>query len=262
MREGTTAFSGCGAIMRTSILTAVMAVGCVCPTAAAPLIYSGNTVVFTKAPFAEPSNPASQDLILPGVSITRANTRGIYNTVQESSYINGSSPVGTEWAFANNNPATDVTASNWEALAFTDWETALGGSQSLSTAILDGNAVVHLTEQDIYLDIRFTSWGVGSGSGGGFSYERAEITPSADFDRDGNIDGQDFLIWQRGFSAAAPSQSSGDANFDGAVDGADLEAWQMNYPGVVAAARTVPEPGSIPLVLAGVLAAGAGRRLR
>ncbi len=52
----------------------------------------------------------------------------------------------------------------------------------------------------------------------------------ADFDNDGDVDGSDFLAWQRGFgqaSGAAPTQ--GDANGDGAVDGNDLAEWQTDF---------------------------------
>jgi len=33
--------------------------------------------------------------------------------------------------------------------------------------------VVHLISDDIYIDIKITSWEAGSNSGGGFSYERS-----------------------------------------------------------------------------------------
>ena len=35
------------------------------------------------------------------------------------------------------------------------------------------NFVLHLIEEDIYLDVRFLSWTSGNGAGGGFSYERS-----------------------------------------------------------------------------------------
>jgi autotransporter-associated beta strand protein len=58
-----------------------------------------------------------------------------------------------------------------------------------------------------------------------------------DFDFDGNVDGQDFLLWQRG---ASPNPLSA----------ADLADWQMNFgaTSIAATATTVPEPA------AGVLA--------
>jgi hypothetical protein len=58
-----------------------------------------------------------------------------------------------------------------------------------------------------------------------------EETPDGDFDIDGDVDGRDFLVWQRGGS---PSSLSAD----------DLANWQANYGfGTLTAASTaVPEP--------------------
>lgn len=57
------------------------------------------------------------------------------------------------------------------------------------------------------------------------------MDPSADFDGDGDVDGRDFLVWQRGESP----------NFGSA---ADLELWQAQYgtSSELAAAVAVPEP--------------------
>lgn len=56
-------------------------------------------------------------------------------------------------------------------------------------------------------------------------------TPLAgDFDKDGDVDGRDFLFWQRNFgSSAAPVGSGADANHNGAVDADDLQIWSENY---------------------------------
>ncbi len=62
-----------------------------------------------------------------------------------------------------------------------------------------------------------------------------------DFDLDGDVDGRDFLVWQRG----------GSPNPLGA---ADLAAWQTNYGAPLAAIFTaVPEPGSLMLVSAVIM---------
>jgi hypothetical protein len=58
----------------------------------------------------------------------------------------------------------------------------------------------------------------------------APVSGDADFDGDGDVDGRDFLAWQRGFgitNGALPEQ--GDANGDGAVNAADLEFWSDQY---------------------------------
>jgi hypothetical protein len=51
---------------------------------------------------------------------------------------------------------------------------------------------------------------------------------ASDFDGDNDVDGHDFLIWQRHLGGAGNSQT-GDATGDGAVDGADLGIWRAEY---------------------------------
>ena len=74
----------------------------------------------------------------------------------------------------------------------------------------------------------------------------APITIPGDFDNDGDVDGRDFLVWQRNTSVG------------------NLSDWQANYGtgalGAVAAATTVPEPGAGLLALACGLAAFAARK--
>jgi hypothetical protein len=55
--------------------------------------------------------------------------------------------------------------------------------------------------------------------------------PSADFDGDGDVDGRDFLAWQRGYGTSAPTavKSNGDADNDLDVDGNDLVVWRGQY---------------------------------
>ena len=50
----------------------------------------------------------------------------------------------------------------------------------------------------------------------------------ADFDDDNDVDGRDFLTWQRGL-AAGTTHAQGDANDDGTVDAADLAIWLQQY---------------------------------
>ncbi len=70
-----------------------------------------------------------------------------------------------------------------------------------------------------------------------------KLVPSprpGDFDLDGDVDGQDFLAWQRGESPNALSQS-------------DLDTWRANYgDGIAPLARSstvVPEPSTMILLL-------------
>ena len=84
------------------------------------------------------------------------------------------------------------------------------------------------------------------------------VPEDADFDGDGDVDGQDFLAWQRGFGSAG-GLAQGDANGDGTIDEADLAIWHDQYGeaiGSLAAsgAAAVPEPASTAMIMiAGVV---------
>lgn len=71
----------------------------------------------------------------------------------------------------------------------------------------------------------------------------------ADFNNDGSVDGQDFLIWQRGLGVGVDN-GTGDANGSGTVDAADLAVWRTRFGGAAtAAAGAIPEPSTAALVL-------------
>jgi hypothetical protein len=86
----------------------------------------------------------------------------------------------------------------------------------------------------------------------------SSFTPfSADFDLDGDVDGGDFLVWQR-FNGlmAGGTKSKGDANSDGKVNGADLTIWRSQVgAGGSGAAAPASEGSSTPAVAAAVVAA-------
>jgi hypothetical protein len=125
-----------------------------------PIVWNGpRTVVFTKANSADWTLPSNQDQIMSDVWITRGNTQGIFNIAQESAYQNGVSPKGTEWAAG--------LISNYNTLTYTTGLTIPGGS------LVGQNLVMHLVNDDIYVDVKFLSF-TGSSGVGGFSYERSE----------------------------------------------------------------------------------------
>lgn len=154
-----------------TLLTAGTALLLAAGTASAQIVWDGPPVTFTKVDGADPSLPGNQDAIASGVSLTRGNTRGLYNIAIEDFFLRGTSPADTEWAWTFNNPAlpeSEIHASNFAALNFDEWTTA-HGEQPLAT--LGRPAVLHIVSQDVYIDLTMIAWT--SGPGGGFAYERS-----------------------------------------------------------------------------------------
>lgn len=69
---------------------------------------------------------------------------------------------------------------------------------------------------------------------------------AGDYDNDSDVDGNDFLVWQRGFgSNVAPPGTDPDGSANGVVDAADLTVWRNNFgAGAATAARAIPEPSN------------------
>ncbi len=75
---------------------------------------------------------------------------------------------------------------------------------------------------------------------------------SADFDRDGDVDIADLMVFQQGFGQAGQTDNTmGDADGNGTVGPEDLGFWENQFGMVfpVAAAALVPEPGGAVLLL-------------
>lgn len=140
---------------------------------AAPTIWTGPSLTFSKASNADPTLPANQDRLTNNVALTRGATQGMFNILAEASFTS-ISPKGTTWATDLNNPGDTITATNWAALDFATWSAAY--NNSIGNNILNRNAVVHLVDDDVYLDLRFTAF-QGGGPGGAFTYVRSTPVP-------------------------------------------------------------------------------------
>jgi len=74
---------------------------------------------------------------------------------------------------------------------------------------------------------------------------------TGDFDADDDVDGADFLSWQRGLTAQkrTTTLADGDADGDSDVDDEDLSLWSNQYGAGLGSARsavqTVPEPSTL-----------------
>lgn len=123
--------------------------------------WNGPTMTFTKADNANPALAANQDQITSNVWLTRGNSGGqLYNAKTESDSSKSSSPADTRWAFG--------TTANLGSLTFATFR----GTSKPQNAV-NQNMVLHLVTDDIYIDIKITSWTSGKTSGGGFTYVRS-----------------------------------------------------------------------------------------
>lgn len=134
---------------------------------------SDGTISFAKAAFADPTDPANQDMITDTVAITRGDRQGIFNILVEDDYEDFFSPAGTLWFFGGT--VQDVIDGAIGFDDFDNWEDAHGSSPPSTVGV---EAVLYLEDDDAYVDITFTDWGQG-GTGGAFAYDRAIIPAPA-----------------------------------------------------------------------------------
>jgi hypothetical protein len=88
---------------------------------------------------------------------------------------------------------------------------------------------------------------------------QAAAPSDADFDGDNDVDGNDFLIWQRGNGTMdTGTNANGDANGDMDVNGVDLAIWKTQF-GSTSGVSAVPEPTALGLLC---LAFGSVKALR
>jgi glucose/arabinose dehydrogenase len=128
----------------------------------AATVWTGPVTAFTDPAGSDPTLPANQDRLTPNVWITRGLENGIYNAKTETGFTHFFSPADTEWA--------DGTTANYSSLSYTDWNTWAKNVHGGPPNTVGVNAVAHLISDNIYLDLKFTSWAV---TGGGFSYQRS-----------------------------------------------------------------------------------------
>jgi hypothetical protein len=164
-------------------------------------------------------------------------------------------------------PAGNGSGNGWE-------EGGGGGNGAISESFLRGSTTVP-TGATIPIGAAFNPAGTRD-----LAFKYGLVLPqvlSADFDSDGDVDGRDFLTWQRGLSKPGAAKADGDADGDMDVDAADLGILRSQLgtsafggPSILVqgfvryvtpAAAAVPEPGSIVVIGAG-LAALAGVRRR
>jgi hypothetical protein len=86
-----------------------------------------------------------------------------------------------------------------------------------------------------------TNWRASAMNGGSPGWDGIVGQPG-DYDRNGTVDGNDFLVWQRQLGTKTPATLGADGNGDLLVDGLDLAPWSDNYGEPMIASAVVAGP--------------------
>jgi mannan endo-1,4-beta-mannosidase len=219
------------------------------------------------------------------------NVHGLHNLIWE--YTSSDAYEGFEQWYPGND-VVDIIGLD----VYTDRTSSMSGAWLNSRDEFDGVKLIALSETGTlpnpdHLDERGLAWSYfmpwqvdGSPLGVTYNYSAAELQAvlghedvitldelpampwnildvlTADANNDGDVDGADFLTWQRELSSF--EQYTADANGDFYIDAADLEILMREFgriPGVPPAVSAVPEPAAALLaaMAAALLACGARR---
>jgi hypothetical protein len=122
--------------------------------------WTGERIEFVKPDGGDPTLAENQDRITESVWLTRANDGGqIFNIRARTSPSKGASPIGTLWALGTVDEA--------RSLEFGPFRATVGSPKD----VVGRDLVLYVIPEDIYIDIRFTSWS--TEQRGGFAYRRS-----------------------------------------------------------------------------------------
>jgi hypothetical protein len=100
-------------------------------------------------------------------------------------------------------------------------------------------------------------------SGSVTSFQAVALSDWADFNGDGRVDVDDLTTWKAGFGKlTAATLNDGDADGDLDVDGGDFLVWQRQFAAAEGGAVSVPEPACLALLMMIGAALTRRRRLR
>jgi hypothetical protein len=173
-----------------------------------------------------------------------------WNSLDNQNFQPAGAGIGQTWDEAGGSDAFELGEVYLQSMS------TLAGSASVSLGNAYNNS---LNGEDLVLRFNVPGEGVLVGA---VQYVGEAPTLQGDFDDDGDVDGADFIVWQRQLGGPGSADDSG----NGVVDAADLGLWKANFgtnPATAAAnanAAAVPEPAALTLVAWGALVLAASRR--
>ena len=183
-----------------------------------PILWTGPKVIFVKKDNSDWTKAENQDKLTDNYIFTRQNNRGLFNIAQENSYNSNSSvegPIHTKWAFGDIEFLDQLSFMTWRDLMRST------GNGKMQDGV-DKNMVVHLVQQNIYLELKFLSWRSGQEGDldGGFSYIRSTPNGIEDSDGDGVSDANDLC----------PESPAGEITY---VNGCTVDQNDEDFDGVL-----------------------------
>ena len=124
-------------------------------------LWRGNTISFSMAAGADHNAEANQDRITDNVWITRAGVGQLFNVRSENVANSNTSPAGTAWAQGTFDDIANLT--------FQPFRSACPNLKPKNAVGVP--MVVHLIDDDVYIELTITAWG--RGQVGGFTYTRS-----------------------------------------------------------------------------------------
>jgi T5SS/PEP-CTERM-associated repeat protein len=168
------------------------------------------------------------------IEIGGASAGGTYDLVS----ITGNAVLGGDLLLELINDFVPANSDTFTVLS------ALGGIAGVFDNVTTGGRLATTDGLGSFL----VHYGAGSSNPNQIVLSQFLPTFTADFDRDGDVDGDDLTVWQAAFGAG----NGADADADGDSDGADFLAWQRQLGSGVpsqALSRVVPEPSSLLLLI-------------